>query len=160
MNLELTPTTAGVMSRCDCPTHEDGEKASEWVENAEEDRFSAEAAAFARFAPVLASPRLVAGSLVVVVAVPAVFGPTRNVIAPASNELGALALFTSTVSVLDGFLGIMDAVFFDMFTPRPLLFAARSLFGGFRSHGNLLGRDCRGIVEDQGSAIVVSHCPV
>ena len=85
MILKLPPTTAGVMSCCDCPTHEDREKASEWVENAQEDRFSAEATAFAGFASVLASPRLVAGSLVVVVAVLAVFGSTRNVIASAGN---------------------------------------------------------------------------
>jgi hypothetical protein len=76
---------------------------------------------------------------VVVVAVLAVFSPTSNVIA-AGNELVAWALFASTVSVLDGFLGIVDAVLFDMSTPRPMLFAARSLFGGFRSHRNLSGR--------------------
>jgi hypothetical protein len=101
-----------------------------------------------------------AGSFVVVVAVLAVFGPTSNVIAPAGNELSASALFASTVSVLDGFLGIVDAVLFDVFTPRPLLFAARSLFGGFRSHRILSGLGCRGIVEERGSAIVVSQCPV
>jgi hypothetical protein len=113
-------------------------------------RSSAKVAAFAGFASVLVSPRLVAGSLVVVVAVLAVFGPTRNVIASAGNELAAMALFASTVSVLDGFRGIVDAVLFDMFTPRPLLFAARSLLGSFRSHGNLSGRGCKGIVTQIG----------
>jgi hypothetical protein len=77
---------------------------------------------------------------VVVVAVLTVLGRTSNVIAPAGNELGALAFFASSVSLLDGFLGISAAVLFDVFTPRPLLFAARSLFRGFRSHLNLSGR--------------------
>ena len=49
----------------------------------------------------------------------AVFGPTRNVITSAGNELGALALFASTVSVLDGFRGIVNAVLFDMFARHP-----------------------------------------
>jgi hypothetical protein len=76
--------------------------------------------------------------LVVVIAVLAVFRGTRGIIDLARDELGALALFASTVSVLDGFPGIVDAIVFHVFTPGPLLFAASSLFGGFRTHQNPL----------------------
>jgi hypothetical protein len=79
------------------------------------------------------------GSLVVVVRVLAAFGRTSNVIIPACNERGAIALFASTISALDGFLGVVNAALFDMFAARSLLFAARSLVGGFRSHRHLSG---------------------
>jgi hypothetical protein len=78
---------------------------------------------------------------VIIKAVLAIFAATSSVISISRDELGALALLASAVSVFDCFSGIVDAIVFHVFTPCPLLFATSSLFGCFRTHQNPLLRE-------------------